>query len=288
MTGLSWHTSCMDFPALASVLAAVVGAVGAALAAWQSSVWASRAEKKERDRLTSEVLGSAAQPRIVVGERGVVHIHARSLEGSDQDSSTQTQEDIDPDSAEDWKRVASDAPSGTTGAVREKQITETETTYDKLLINDYALGLTQARRAFNVSTVFSVLGGLVLIVGVSLAIFRADTGGQVAGAIITSSAGVLTSGLSQLFRGQSTKALKHLEAQAAELRQDVRTQTNTGKALRLLQEVDDEDLRARLQAALILKFSDAVLPDLGSHLKPRDDLTGSRNSHTRGSTTDQQ
>jgi hypothetical protein len=142
------------------------------------------------------------------------------------------------------------------------------------LINDYALGLTQARRAFDVSTMFSALGGLVLITGVTLAIFRADTGEQVAGAIITSSAGVLTAGLSQLFRDQSAKALKHMETQAAELRKDVRAQNNANNALKLLNQVTDENLRVRLQAALILQFSGATLPDLGTYPVPNGDPNG--------------
>jgi hypothetical protein len=112
--------------------------------------------------------------------------------------------------------------------------------------------------------VFSILGGIVLILGVSLAIFRADTGGQLAGAAITSAAGVLTSGLSQLFRGQSAKALKHLESQATELRKDVRAQTNADTAQRLLGEVAGVELRSRLQAALILQFTGATLPDLSN------------------------
>jgi hypothetical protein len=140
--------------------------------------------------------------------------------------------------------------------------------YDQLLVNDYALGLTQARVAFNVSMAFSILGGLVLVLGVALAIFREATGAQVAGAAITSAAGVLTSGLSQLFRGQSTKTLKHLESQAVELRKDVRARTNAGTAQSLLGEVSDPNLRSRLQAALILEFTGAKLPDLGGVPQP--------------------
>jgi hypothetical protein len=147
--------------------------------------------------------------------------------------------------------------------------------YDRLLINDYALGLTQARRAFNVSMSFSILGGVVLIFGIGLAIFRAETRGQIAGAAITSAAGVLTSGLSQLFRDQSTRALRHLESQAVELRKDVRAQVDSGTALRLLEEISDNELRSHLQAALILKFTGAVLPNLkGSSGHSKGDLNG--------------
>jgi hypothetical protein len=134
--------------------------------------------------------------------------------------------------------------------------------------------------AFNVSMAFSILGGLVLVLGVALAIFREATGAQVAGAAITSAVGVLTSGLSQLFRGQSTKTLKHLESQAVELRKDVRARTNAGTAQSLLGEVSDPNLRSRLQAALILEFTGAKLPDLGEVSQPE---LGTLNGSTRSS-----
>jgi hypothetical protein len=127
---------------------------------------------------------------------------------------------------------------------------------------------------------FSVLGGAVLVLGVALAIFRADTGGQVAGAAITSAAGVLTAGLSQLFRDQSTKALKHLESQAVELRKDVRAQINAGTAQHLLEEVADDQLRSRLQAALILEFTAAKLPNFDGIQVPQ---AGNLNGNIRGS-----
>jgi hypothetical protein len=78
-----------------------------------------------------------------------------------------------------------------------------------------------------------------------------------------------------LFREQSAKALKHLESQATELRKDVRAQNNAANALRLLGEITDEGLRARLQAALILQFTGAKLPDVSTHPTPRSDLNGS-------------
>lgn len=208
-----------------------------------------RAEKRERARLTVEVLGDTSEPSVAPDNN-------ETKSGSEKSQSDTPSQDVQTPQAE--------------------FVEKTESTYDRLLINDYALGLTQARRAFNVSMFFSILGGLVLIAGVSLGIFRADTGAQVAGAIITSAAGVLTTGLSQLFRGQSTKALKHLEIQASELRKDVRAQTNLRKSLSLLEMVDDEDLHARLQAALVLKLSEAELPNIAANLKPRSGVNGNR------------
>jgi hypothetical protein len=221
------------------------------LASWVSSRASGRAEKEERDRLSTEVLGPPA-PRAETSLALAEQIPLIRRPPSPDPSPPP------PDLPKDGDGASKQQPSDD-----EPEPPPRSSVYDQLLINDYALGLTQARRAFNVSMVFSVLGGLVLVLGVSLAIFRAATGGQVAGAAITSAAGVLTSGLSQLFRGQSAKALKHLETQATELRRDVRAQTNADAAQRLLGDVADVGLRGRLQAALILQFTGATLPDVG-------------------------
>jgi hypothetical protein len=75
-------------------------------------------------------------------------------------------------------------------------------------------------------------------------------------------AGLLTAGLSRLFRGQSTRALKHLESQAVELRKNVRAQVNAEIARRMLVEVADDELRSHLQAAFILEFTGAKIAKL--------------------------
>jgi hypothetical protein len=124
---------------------------------------------------------------------------------------------------------------------------------------------------------FSVLGGIVLVADVAFGVFRADTGAKITTAAITGVLGILVSGLSQLFRDQSTKAVKHLEGQAVELRKDVREQTNAAAAVRLLADVNDPELRSRLQAALILEFTGAKLPDLEKSSRPH---IRSRNGHS--------
>jgi hypothetical protein len=243
---------------IASALAALAGVASAGFAVWGGSRWSARAEKDERQRLSTEVLG---QPPL--GPQ-IVEALGRIL--AESGASPELRSKVVQALVFASRYTALPPPTGAEQhpvPADDSKPPEPASVYDQLLINDYALGLTQARRAFNVSMVFSILGGLVLVIGISLAIFRADTGGQVAGAAITSAAGVLTSGLSQLFRGQSAKALKHLETQATELRKDVRAQTNAETAQRLLDDVADVELRGRLQAALILQFTGATLPDLG-------------------------
>jgi hypothetical protein len=252
-TSLTWT--------IAGLAAAVVGVVIPVWTFVVSARAAPRQEAEERQRLSREVFGVSA---VSAGRNYTNTITYVPLEAEA------------PPHAEAPPQGQAPAEVPPTAEI----LSSRDARYDQLLINDYALGLTQARRAFNASMSFSILGGMVLVLGVSLAIFRAATGGQVAGAAITSAAGVLTSGLSQLFRGQSTKALKHLETQAVELRKDVRARTNAVSAQRLLGEVSDVHLRSRLQAALILEFTGATLPDVGSSSQPRTgNLDGSVSSH---------
>jgi hypothetical protein len=259
---------------LAGSVAGVAAATAAAWGALGTARVSRRNEAEERQRLSNEVFGRSPAvkqfldlPSIEVPPRGTRRqpppaLPPDQVPPSDQvpppDQVPQTDQ---ADEYEEYEEYGE--PLGPKTQLLDEPAASRDAAYDQLLIDDYALGFTQARRAFNVSMFFSILGGIVLIVGVGLAIFRAETGGQVAAAAITSAAGVLTSGLSQLFRGQSTKALKHLESQATELRKDVRAQNNVAKALRLLEDVLDLGLRSRLQAALILEFTGAKLPDLG-------------------------
>ncbi|WP_405668906.1 hypothetical protein OG379_39815 (plasmid) [Streptomyces sp. NBC_01166] len=137
-----------------------------------------------------------------------------------------------------------------------------------LLIEYYAYGLTQARRSFSVSLTCSVVGGLVLIFGIGMAIFRAETTGDLYASVTASVTGLLMAVIGTLFHRRADLALKHMESQTESLRQDMKVERDAGQAIQLLEEVDDPALKAHLQAALILKFSAAKLPELGGVLKP--------------------
>ncbi|MBQ0969209.1 hypothetical protein KBY91_15375 [Streptomyces sp. RK23] len=141
-----------------------------------------------------------------------------------------------------------------------------------LLIEYYAYGLTQARRSFSVSLTCSVVGGLVLLFGVAMAIFRAETTGDLYASVTASVAGLLMAIIGTLFHRRADLALKHMESQTESLRQDMKVERDAGQAIRLMEEVEDPALKAHLQAALILKFSAAKLPELGAVLKPADPL----------------
>ncbi|MFE6932939.1 hypothetical protein ACFVDT_13070 [Streptomyces sp. NPDC057699] len=144
-----------------------------------------------------------------------------------------------------------------------------------LLIEYYAYGLTQARRSFSVSLTCSVLGGFVLIAGIGMAIFRAESTGDLYASVTASVAGLLMAVIGTLFHRRADLALKHMESQTQSLRQDMKVERDAGQAIRLLEEVDDPALKAHLQAALILKFSAAKFPELNGLLKLASPLQGS-------------
>lgn len=136
--------------------------------------------------------------------------------------------------------------------------------FTKLLIRYYSYGLTQARASFYVSLFASIAGGVILTVGIGLAIFHADTIGDQYASVVSSVAGLLTVGIGTLFHKRADAALRHMESQSRGLREDMKAERDTDQAIRLLSTVNEDHLRSHLQAALILKFSGSELPDLGN------------------------
>ncbi|MDV9175969.1 hypothetical protein R6V09_38350 [Streptomyces sp. W16] len=149
---------------------------------------------------------------------------------------------------------------------------QTETRFAKLLVEYYAYGLVQARRSFSASLTCSILGGLVLISGVGMAIFKAESTGDQYASVTASVAGLVMTVIGTLFHKRADAALKHMESQTQSLRQDMKVERDAGQAIKLLENVTDPTLRAHLQAALILKFSAATLPELNGVLKSAEAL----------------
>ncbi|MBK3573188.1 hypothetical protein JHN63_04990 [Streptomyces sp. MBT65] len=147
-----------------------------------------------------------------------------------------------------------------------------DTRFARLLIEYYAYGLTQASRSFSVSLSCSILGGLVLISGVGMAIFKAESTGDQYASVTASVAGLVMTVIGTLFHRRADLALKHMESQTQSLRQDMKIERDAGQAIKLLEDVTDSALKAHLQAALILKFSAATLPELNGVLKSAEAL----------------
>ncbi|MFD7782836.1 hypothetical protein ACFV4Q_07060 [Streptomyces nojiriensis] len=132
--------------------------------------------------------------------------------------------------------------------------------FTPILVEYYAYGLTQARSSFATSQRFAGVGAAILLLGVGLAVWKAEGGGELYLGIVTSAAGLVTTLIGQLFHRRADIALKHMADQTASLRDDRRAAETTQQAIELLDTVEDPGLRARLQAGLIMKLSGAELP----------------------------
>ncbi|MFF4387157.1 hypothetical protein ACFY0G_10290 [Streptomyces sp. NPDC001552] len=132
--------------------------------------------------------------------------------------------------------------------------------FTPILVEYYAYGLTQARSSFATSQRFAGVGSAILLFGIGLAVWKAEGGGELYLGIVTSSAGLVTTLIGQLFHRRADIALKHMADQTASLRDDRRAAETTQQAIELLDTVEDPGLRARLQAGLIMKLSGAELP----------------------------
>ncbi|WP_406308585.1 hypothetical protein OG830_18170 [Streptomyces sp. NBC_00121] len=136
--------------------------------------------------------------------------------------------------------------------------------FAELLVQRYAYGLTQSQRSFYTSQAFSVLGGLVLLTGVGLAIWRAETGGDMYASIVTTCAGIVTAVIGRLFHRESDKALRHMASETDALRDDMRAERSAEQAILLLDDVDDPEIKSRLLAGLIMRFAGSGMPDVRS------------------------
>ncbi|AZM93048.1 hypothetical protein D1J60_11340 [Streptomyces sp. W1SF4] len=132
--------------------------------------------------------------------------------------------------------------------------------FTPILVEYYAYGLTQARSSFATSQLFAGVGAAVLLFGVGLAVWKAEDAGDAYLGVVTSSVGLVVTLVGQLFHRRADLALRHMAAQTAALREDRRAAESTQQAMGLLEDVADPVLRARLQAALIMKLSGAELP----------------------------
>ncbi|MET9700940.1 hypothetical protein ABZY31_29070 [Streptomyces sp. NPDC006529] len=147
--------------------------------------------------------------------------------------------------------------------VRVARLGDGRDDFTPLLVEYYAYGLTQARSSFATSQRFAGFGATILLLGVGLAVWKAESTGDLYLGIVTSSVGVVVTLIGQLFHRRADIALRHMSQQTVSLRDDRRAAETTQQAIGLLAEVADPVMRARLQAGLIMKLSGAELPPSG-------------------------
>ncbi|MFE2023417.1 hypothetical protein ACFW9O_35915 [Streptomyces sp. NPDC059499] len=131
-----------------------------------------------------------------------------------------------------------------------------------VLLSYYVYGLRQAKSSFGTAQRFAGLGVLILFFGIGMAIWRAETTGDLYLAMVTSASGTVTMLVGHLFHRRADRSLEHMVHQTDKLRDDQRHDANTALSVELINQITDPEVQARLQAALVLKLSGAELPDL--------------------------
>ncbi|MFD0267961.1 hypothetical protein ACFVGY_15475 [Streptomyces sp. NPDC127106] len=217
--------------------AALLGVAGV-LAVWERKAGAGFEQRREaeRARLTAQIAGSGAA-------------------AGDQDGTGTGRghrEVGDPKYAD-----VSGIPRG---HGRDGSEAREDSGFTAVLVEYYAYGLAQARSSFATSQRFAGVGAAILLVGVALGVWKAESTGDLYLGVVISSVGVVVTLIGQLFHRRADIALRHMADQTAALREDRRAAAALQQAVGLLDEVADPELRARLQAGLIMKLSGAELP----------------------------
>ncbi|MFD7629854.1 hypothetical protein ACFV7Q_28180 [Streptomyces sp. NPDC059851] len=153
-----------------------------------------------------------------------------------------------------------DVGGSSRGPERERPGARGDAGFTAVLVEYYAYGLAQARSSFATSQRFAGVGAAILLVGVALGVWKAESTGDLYLGVVISSLGVVVTLVGQLFHRRADIALRHMADQTAALREDRRAAEAMQQAVGLLDEVADPELRARLQAGLIMKLSGAELP----------------------------
>ncbi len=119
----------------------------------------------------------------------------------------------------------------------------------RLLSEYHAQGLAQSKTSFQFSIFFASLGFLVIVVAVAFSI--TSTRESWAGTTVSLIAGAIVEAVAGLFFVQSNRARSLMVAFFDRLRTD----RNLRDALGLAENIDDEDLRSRLQTQLALSMA---------------------------------
>ncbi|MFE0583093.1 hypothetical protein [Streptomyces sp. NPDC058874] len=209
-------------------------------------------------------LAWGAPAAAVVAAVLVVVVTERSLGGAFERKRNEERERLLAHLAEPTAAVPGPRKFEDVGGIRapdpQVQLGDRRDDFTPILVEYYAYGLTQARSSFGTSQRFAGAGAAILLLGIGLAVRKAEAGGELYLGIVTSATGLVTTLIGQLFHRRADIALQHMADQTVALRDDRRAAATTQQAIGLLGTVDDPELKARLQAGLIMKLSGAELP----------------------------
>ncbi len=132
---------------------------------------------------------------------------------------------------------------------------------EAILREMYTEGLAQARASFKASIRFAVVGSSLLLVGVGLSIFFAQTSGEQYASIVAGTAGVVINLTSSVFYINSNRAQSNMVSQAANLREESRDDRRLSAARELAGAIENQGLRdtVRAKVALLLQGDNSAI-----------------------------
>ncbi|WP_370362416.1 hypothetical protein [Catenulispora sp. MAP12-49] len=229
----------INTPLEATVYAAVLAITVFGAAYWLLRRLSEQAGDRTRHRLTEAISSDADVPQVrVYGDRATIHLHNQGQGNATDEQKT--------------SRFVDEAIKAAIHDDAEQ----------KLLVQMYSERLEQAKIWFWCSVGFGSLGAIILLAGIGLAVFHANTSGQRYIGIVTSAASVVPNLLALLFFRQSNLAQRMMENQAEQLREVTREKRNViihegrlSLAVDLLEKISDMKLQDAQRAKLARRVS---------------------------------
>ncbi|MFI5888500.1 hypothetical protein ACIA5D_00080 [Actinoplanes sp. NPDC051513] len=144
-------------------------------------------------------------------------------------------------------------------------------------------GTAQARASFKASIRFAIAGSSLLLVGVGLAIYFAQTSGQQYASIVAGTAGVVINLTSSVFYVNSNRAQSSMVKQAANLREESRDDRRLSAARELAATIESRELRdtVRAKVALLLQGDSSAIGYGAKELLQREQMLLERTMRSR-------
>ena len=156
---------------------------------------------------------------------------------------------------------------------------------EAILREMYTEGLAQARASFKASIRFAVAGSSLLLVGVGLSIFFAQTSGQQYASIVAGTAGIVINLTSSVFYINSNRAQSSMVGQAANLREESRDDRRLSGARELAAAIENQGLRdtVRAKVALLLQGDNSAVGYGTQELLQREQMLLAQENEARDS-----
>jgi len=121
------------------------------------------------------------------------------------------------------------------------------------LFDFYRQALRQADITFRMSLIFMSIGAVIVLCGGIIAFIRAGGVQHDTIAVVTALSGILISSCGGAFAIHANRARRHLTRQAERMEADLQADRKLSQTLKLIEEVDDPQLRDRLKSVTAMR-----------------------------------